>query len=299
MAIGTFAARADRAGASTSYARASIRRAARLTGLSAGRRRPSWPPIATVGLIAAIVLASARLHAPVRVSSGGDHVEFRAADRRRPCAQAVYDKLQRLSFRFFDANQSGSIINRVAGDVQAVRMFVDGVVIQFLTVRAVARRLSGLHVLAARAADAGLPGHDAAAVVRRDVVLHGHQAGLCPQQQADRSSRARRSRKTSRAFTSSRASAARSRRSRNSSPPIGRRANLKNWIFCRTSFFQPVIGFLTQLNMVVLLGYGGYPRDPRRAAARRRAVRVRQLACSSSPIRSAKSPTSPTAFRPA
>lgn len=45
---------------------------------------------------------------------------------------AVYDKLQRLSFRFFDAQASGSIINRVTGDVQAVRAFVDGVLIQFV-----------------------------------------------------------------------------------------------------------------------------------------------------------------------
>lgn len=44
----------------------------------------------------------------------------------------VYDKLQRLSFRFFDANESGSIINRVTGDVQMVRMFVDRVLIQVL-----------------------------------------------------------------------------------------------------------------------------------------------------------------------
>jgi ATP-binding cassette subfamily B protein len=42
----------------------------------------------------------------------------------------VYDKLQRLSFRFFDENASGSIINRCTGDVQNVRAFVDGVVIQ-------------------------------------------------------------------------------------------------------------------------------------------------------------------------
>lgn len=42
----------------------------------------------------------------------------------------VYDKLQRLSFRFFDANETGSIINRVTTDVQQVRMFVDGVIIQ-------------------------------------------------------------------------------------------------------------------------------------------------------------------------
>jgi len=42
----------------------------------------------------------------------------------------VYDKLQRLSFRFFDANSTGSIITRVTGDVQSVRMFVDQVLIQ-------------------------------------------------------------------------------------------------------------------------------------------------------------------------
>jgi ABC-type multidrug transport system fused ATPase/permease subunit len=44
----------------------------------------------------------------------------------------VYDKMQRLSFSFFDANASGSIINRVTSDVSAVRMFVDGVLIEVL-----------------------------------------------------------------------------------------------------------------------------------------------------------------------
>src|SRR6185369_1882398 len=42
----------------------------------------------------------------------------------------VYAKLQRLSFRFFDRNASASIINRVTGDVQSVRAFVDGVLLQ-------------------------------------------------------------------------------------------------------------------------------------------------------------------------
>ncbi|MFK7789485.1 MAG: ABC transporter ATP-binding protein, partial [Phycisphaeraceae bacterium] len=45
---------------------------------------------------------------------------------------AVYDKMQRLSFRFFDRHESGSIINRVTGDVQAVRRFIDGVMIELL-----------------------------------------------------------------------------------------------------------------------------------------------------------------------
>lgn len=43
---------------------------------------------------------------------------------------AVYSKLQRLGFRFFDANTTGPLINRVTSDTQAVRLFVDGVVVQ-------------------------------------------------------------------------------------------------------------------------------------------------------------------------
>jgi ABC-type multidrug transport system fused ATPase/permease subunit len=46
----------------------------------------------------------------------------------------VYDKLQRLGFRFFDRHTSGSIINRVTGDVQSVRLFVDGVIIPMVIV---------------------------------------------------------------------------------------------------------------------------------------------------------------------
>jgi len=44
----------------------------------------------------------------------------------------VFEKMQRLSFRFFDANASSSIINRVTGDVQSVRAFIDGVVISVI-----------------------------------------------------------------------------------------------------------------------------------------------------------------------
>jgi ABC-type multidrug transport system fused ATPase/permease subunit len=42
----------------------------------------------------------------------------------------VYAKLQRLSFRFFDASTTGSLMNRVTSDTQAVRLFVDGVLVQ-------------------------------------------------------------------------------------------------------------------------------------------------------------------------
>lgn len=42
----------------------------------------------------------------------------------------VYEKMQSLSFRFFDARTSGTLINRVTSDVQSVRLFIDGVIIQ-------------------------------------------------------------------------------------------------------------------------------------------------------------------------
>ena len=45
----------------------------------------------------------------------------------------LYAKLQRLSFSFFDLHGSNSIFNRVTGDVQNTRLFVDGVLLQGTT----------------------------------------------------------------------------------------------------------------------------------------------------------------------
>ena len=44
--------------------------------------------------------------------------------------QQIFAKLQQLSFNYYDRQTSGSIINRVTGDVQAVRLFIDGVFLQ-------------------------------------------------------------------------------------------------------------------------------------------------------------------------
>jgi ABC-type multidrug transport system fused ATPase/permease subunit len=44
----------------------------------------------------------------------------------------LYARLQLLSFRFFDVHGSSSIFNRVTGDVQNTRLFIDGVVLQGL-----------------------------------------------------------------------------------------------------------------------------------------------------------------------
>ena len=91
---------------------------------------PGWTPlhIVTVTALAIVVLAMLRAlltyhynMTTARLTQGKIVPDLR--DR-------VYAKLQRLSFRFFDVHGSSSIFNRVTGDVQNTRLFVDGVVLQ-------------------------------------------------------------------------------------------------------------------------------------------------------------------------
>ncbi len=93
------------------------------------------PPTGTstlsiLAVIAGIALALAAARAAIAYGTAilvGRliHLDIVPALRRR-----VFDKLLRLDLRFFDRSASGSIINRVTGDVQSVRSFVDGVLLQ-------------------------------------------------------------------------------------------------------------------------------------------------------------------------
>jgi ATP-binding cassette subfamily B protein len=108
--------------------------------LQAQAPAPRWPfglapppgtdPLTAVIAIGAVILLMAAARALLNyyyAISVGRLVQLEIVPDMRA---RVYDKLQRLSFRFFDANASGSLINRVTGDVQLLRSFVDGVLIQ-------------------------------------------------------------------------------------------------------------------------------------------------------------------------
>ncbi len=216
----------------------------------------SWSPLATIAAIAGAVIVTALLHAGLRYRaalSASDLVQAIVVDLRT----TVYDKLQRLSFRFFDANQSGSIINRVAGDVQAVRMFVDGVVIQIITVilslSVYLAYMFSLHVPLTLACLATTPLLWLGAVMFSKVVkpAYARNSLLIDQLVLTLAENIQavhvvkgfgREREEIAKFTAA------NRATRDQ----------KNWIFFRTALFQPAIGFLTQINMAVLLGYGGY-----------------------------------------
>jgi len=98
------------------------------------RPPPAWDghPMRVVLVIALTILLMAMLRAVL--SYGAQIAQGRLVNQDIVVylRRKVYDKLQRLSFRFFDDNQTGSIINRVTGDVQNVRMFVDGVIVQLV-----------------------------------------------------------------------------------------------------------------------------------------------------------------------
>ncbi|MEJ1972769.1 MAG: ABC transporter ATP-binding protein [Lacunisphaera sp.] len=90
----------------------------------------AWTPLHVLGLLAGLILSFALVRAVlnyVYAISINKLVQQRLVVDLRA---EVYDKLQQLSFRFYDANSTGSIITRVTSDVQSVRMFVDQVLIQ-------------------------------------------------------------------------------------------------------------------------------------------------------------------------
>lgn len=89
-----------------------------------------WPALRIVTVLAVAIMVQAVLRAGVtyaynmvtaRLTQGEIVPELRAQ---------IYAKLQRLSFSFFDEHGSNSIFNRVTGDVQNTRLFVDGVLLQ-------------------------------------------------------------------------------------------------------------------------------------------------------------------------
>ena len=87
---------------------------------AAAGRRPHWPPLGLVGLISVDDFRLCALRAwHAAVSRPPSRSRSWCCGSSSQLRTDVYDKLQRLSFRFFDANPVGSIINRVAGDVQA------------------------------------------------------------------------------------------------------------------------------------------------------------------------------------
>jgi ATP-binding cassette subfamily B protein len=90
----------------------------------------TWTPMQTVCFLSLVIVAQAILRAFLTYHYNMTTARLTQGKIVPDLRDRVYARLQRLSFRFFDLHGSSSIFNRVTGDVQNTRLFVDGVVLQ-------------------------------------------------------------------------------------------------------------------------------------------------------------------------
>ncbi len=91
---------------------------------------PDWGFVQVLFAISAFILSMAVLKSLLSYSYSITMVKFLQRGLVVDIRSKVYDRLQEMSFRFFDSQSSGTLINRVTSDVQALRLFIDGVLIQ-------------------------------------------------------------------------------------------------------------------------------------------------------------------------
>ncbi len=89
-----------------------------------------WPALRVVTVLSLAIIAQALLRAVLTYSYNLTTARLTQGEIVPDLRDRLYARLQRLSFPFFDLHGSSSIFNRVTGDVQNTRLFVDGVLLQ-------------------------------------------------------------------------------------------------------------------------------------------------------------------------
>jgi ABC-type multidrug transport system fused ATPase/permease subunit len=96
-----------------------------------GWRPPAgWSPLQIVAALASAIVVLAIFRALLTYAYNMITARLTQGEIVPALRAEIYAKLQRLSFSFFDDHGSNSIFNRVTGDVQNTRLFVDGVLLQ-------------------------------------------------------------------------------------------------------------------------------------------------------------------------
>jgi ATP-binding cassette subfamily B protein len=91
-----------------------------------------WTPLQVVTALSLAIVAQALLRAILTYQYNMATARLTQGKIVPDLRDKLYARLQRLSFRFFEVNGSSSIFNRLTGDVQNTRLFVDGVILQGL-----------------------------------------------------------------------------------------------------------------------------------------------------------------------
>ena len=218
---------------------------------------PSWEPLHILLLIATCILGFAVLRAVLNylytIAINRLVQQRLVVDLRGE----VYDKLQRLSFRFFDANTTGSIITRVTGDVQAVRMFLDQVMIQSV-IMVVSLTIYAVYMVSLH------PGLTLACLATTPVLAVlsvGFSRYIQPLYQRSRESEEALVDYLAESVQGVQVTKAFGREPEDRAAFAAKNRAVidqQQGIFWRVSLFSPAVGLLTRVNLGVLLGYGGW-----------------------------------------
>jgi ATP-binding cassette subfamily B protein len=217
----------------------------------------AWSPLSQVALVAGLILLLELFRGALNYTnaiSAGYLIHTRIVVDLRA---RVYDKLQRLSFNFFDTNATGSIINRVTSDVQGVRAFVDGVLIQLvlliLSFLCYMTAMLSVHpwLTLACLATTPLMWLVTAAFSRMTRPLYDRNRELVDKVVL-RLAESIQGVQVIKGF-------GREREEIDRFAADNREVkDQQKAIFWRVSLFTPTIGWMTQINLVILLAYGGY-----------------------------------------
>jgi ATP-binding cassette subfamily B protein len=216
-----------------------------------------WAPLRVVAALALAIVALALLRAALTYVYGMITARLTQGEIVPALRAQLYAKLQRLSFSFFDQHGSNSIFNRVTGDVQNTRLFVDGVLLQglnmVLTLAAYAFFMWRIHpalTLACLCVSAPLWG-----------LAHFYSARLRPGYLRNREltddmvllfSESVRGMQTVKGFA---AEGHQVRRFEASNDAV---SSQQRRIFWDLSIFTPGTQILSQLSLVILFAYGGW-----------------------------------------
>ena len=215
----------------------------------------AWSPLQVItalsGLILIVAIFTAALKYLAAIASSALSQEVLVRVRTD-----VYTKLQQLSFNFYDAGESSSIINRAAGDANNVRNFVDGVIIKVLTVLLTLTvylvYMLKMHVGLTLVCLASTPLLWVGAIVFSKLVQPAYrQASELSDVMIRTLVENLQGIQVVKGFARESEQAARFQEANHNI------RDLKETIFFRISTFQPSMGLLTQINMLVLIGYGG------------------------------------------
>ncbi len=217
---------------------------------------PHWTELQVLAFVAGGILIAAGLRFFLGYLTGiwvGELLQGRlVVDLRAQC----YDRLQRLSFRFFDSNTSSSLINRIAGDIQSVRLFVDGVLFQIIllsvSVFASLGYMLAVHIKLTLACVGTMPFVWIASSVFSKKVHTGYKrSSELNDNLVQRLAESIRGIRVIKAFGREQSELAKFEEAND---------NLReeqHWIFRRVTVFVPLILLLSQVNIIVLLCYGG------------------------------------------